>query len=77
MIKALARLGGVEPGELPKSIAAAGINDKPGIMALFSTHPPIEQRIAALKARASGGSAGNNGAASGSQMGATDGWGRK
>jgi heat shock protein HtpX len=49
MVNALARLGGLTPGELPKSIAAAGISDKAGFMALFSTHPPIEQRIAALK----------------------------
>ena len=41
--------GGVEPGELPKSMAASGISDKPGISAWFSTHPPIEQRIAALR----------------------------
>ena len=52
MIKALTRLGGLTPGELPKSMAASGINDKPGFMALFSSHPPIEQRIAALQARA-------------------------
>ena len=51
MVNALARLGGLVPGELPKNIAAAGISDKPGFMALFSTHPPIEQRIAALNAR--------------------------
>lgn len=49
MINALARLGGMVPGELPKSMAAAGINDKPGFAALFSSHPPIEQRIAALQ----------------------------
>jgi heat shock protein HtpX len=49
MISALASLGRVEPGELPKSIQASGINDKPGLMALFSTHPAIEARIAALK----------------------------
>jgi heat shock protein HtpX len=49
MMKALARLGGLEPGELPKSMAASGISDKPGFMALFSTHPPIETRIAALQ----------------------------
>jgi heat shock protein HtpX len=49
MIHALARLGGMAPGELPKSMAAAGINDKPGWGALFSTHPPMEQRIAALQ----------------------------
>ena len=29
-----------------------GITDKGGIMALFSTHPPIEERIAALQSRA-------------------------
>lgn len=50
MVHALARLGGVEPGELPKSMAASGISDKPGFAALFSTHPPIEARIAALVA---------------------------
>jgi heat shock protein HtpX len=33
MINALARLGGVETGELPKNIAAAGISDKAGFMA--------------------------------------------
>lgn len=49
MQKALARLGGVEPATLPESMAALGINDKPGFMALFSSHPPIEQRIAALR----------------------------
>jgi heat shock protein HtpX len=49
MINALARLGGMEPGALPQSIKAMGINDRPGWMALFSTHPPIEQRIAALQ----------------------------
>jgi heat shock protein HtpX len=50
MINALARLGGVEPGALPESIRAMGISDRPGFMALFSTHPPIEKRIAALQA---------------------------
>ncbi len=51
MMNALARLGGIEAGELPKSMAASGINDKAGIMALFSTHPPIEVRIAALQGK--------------------------
>jgi heat shock protein HtpX len=50
MINALARLGGVEPGKLPETIRAMGISDRPGWMALFSTHPPVEQRIAALQA---------------------------
>jgi len=50
MVAALARLGGLEPGELPKSFKASGISDKPGFMALFSTHPPIQERIAALQA---------------------------
>lgn len=49
MINALARLGGMEPGELPKSMAASGISDKPGFSELFSTHPPMQQRIAALQ----------------------------
>ena len=51
MEHALARLGGLAPGELPRSIQAAGINDQPGFMALFSSHPPIEERIAALQQR--------------------------
>ncbi len=51
MINALARLGGLTPGELPKSMAASGISGGPGIMALFSSHPPIEARIAALQSR--------------------------
>jgi heat shock protein HtpX len=50
MMNALARLGGLDPGHLPESVKAMGINDRPGWMALFSTHPPIEQRIAALQA---------------------------
>jgi heat shock protein HtpX len=55
MINALARLGGLEPGALPPAIQTAGISNKPsGIFALFSTHPPIEVRIAALQARAPG-----------------------
>ena len=47
MINALARLGGLHTAELPKSVAAFGIAG--GIGQLFSTHPPIEERIAALQ----------------------------
>jgi heat shock protein HtpX len=47
MINALARLGGMPPGELPKSVAAFGIAG--GVGQLFATHPPIEERIAALQ----------------------------
>jgi heat shock protein HtpX len=50
MVAALARLGGVQQSTLPQSIATAGITNKPGWMLLFSTHPPIEARIAALQA---------------------------
>ena len=52
MINALKRLGQVEPEPLPEQMAAFGINDKGGIMALFSSHPPIESRIKALEERA-------------------------
>ncbi|NWG73485.1 MAG: M48 family metalloprotease, partial [Rubrivivax sp.] len=49
MINALARLGGLQPGELPRAVEAMGISGKGGVMALLSTHPPIELRIAALQ----------------------------
>jgi heat shock protein HtpX len=49
MQHALARLGGLQPGALPSSMAASGISGGgSGWGALFSTHPPMEQRIAAL-----------------------------
>jgi heat shock protein HtpX len=51
MMSALRRLGGIEAGELPQNVATAGIAGRPGWMALFSSHPPLEERIAALAAR--------------------------
>lgn len=49
MINALARLGSMHESALPQSVAALGINKSGGFMELFSSHPPIEQRIAALR----------------------------
>ncbi len=48
MINALARLGGLDPGELPKAVKTFGISSR-GVGALLSTHPPIEERIKALQ----------------------------
>ncbi len=52
MVHALMRLGGLQAGELPKSIATAGISNGGGMMSLFASHPPLEERIRALQARA-------------------------
>jgi len=50
MVAALARLGGLQTGGLPDTVKAFGISGKIG--SLFATHPPIEERIAALQPRA-------------------------
>ena len=50
MIDALKRLGGMEPGELPRAVEAMGISGKGGgLMSLLATHPPLEKRIEALQ----------------------------
>jgi len=51
MINALRRLGGVEAGALPQSFQASGIAEGSRFLGLFSSHPPIEERIAALEGR--------------------------
>jgi heat shock protein HtpX len=52
MIAALQRLGGLHPQPLPDKMAAFGIAGGvgSGLKRLFMTHPPLEERIAALKA---------------------------
>lgn len=47
MIGALERLKQGQSGELPNQLAAFGINS--GVKKLFSTHPPLDDRIAALR----------------------------
>ena len=49
MIAALQRLGGIDHADLPKNLAASGIAGG-GVLALFSSHPSCEDRIAALQA---------------------------
>ena len=51
MIAALERLRGLHPQPLPDKLAAFGIaGGGGGLKRLFITHPPLEDRIAALKA---------------------------
>jgi len=54
MINALKRLGQKEPEALPEQLAAFGIGEKPktGWRELWSSHPPLEERIKALEKRA-------------------------
>ena len=47
MINALARLASLQTGALPTGVAALGIAG--GVGQLFATHPPLEERIAALQ----------------------------
>lgn len=50
MIAALQRLKSAhEPAEMPAEMAAFGINGGGSIKKLFTTHPPLEERIAALQ----------------------------
>ena len=51
MMHALSRLGAMESSHLPQSVAALGINQSAGFMELFSSHPPLEERIEALQAQ--------------------------
>lgn len=52
MIAALQRLGNLHPQPLPDQLAAFGIAGGlgQGLKKLFTTHPPLEERIAALRA---------------------------
>ena len=53
MINALKRLGQKEPEPLPEQLAAFGIGEKPksNRSQLWSSHPPLEDRIKALEKR--------------------------
>lgn len=51
MQNALRRLGGLHTEALPQNMAASGIAGGGGVMALFATHPPLEERIAALSVK--------------------------
>jgi heat shock protein HtpX len=48
MINALARLQHMQSERLPPSLQAMGISV--GLGKMFSSHPPLEERIAALQA---------------------------
>ena len=54
MINALKRLGKKEPEPLPEQLAAFGIGEKPksNRSQLWSSHPPLKDRIKALEKRA-------------------------
>lgn len=52
LINALKRLQNLHPAPLPDKMAAFGISGGvgDGLKRLFMTHPPLEERIAALEA---------------------------
>jgi heat shock protein HtpX len=51
MIKALERLGQGQPAQLPEALEAFGIaGGNRGMARFFASHPPLEERIAALRA---------------------------
>lgn len=52
MVRALQRLGAMQPGALPQGMQAMGIAGSIG--RLFATHPPLQERIAALQAAQAG-----------------------
>lgn len=52
MISALQTLSGNQESGLPKAVQAFGISGDSGVARLFMSHPPIAERIAALKAQA-------------------------
>lgn len=57
MVRALQRLQtitGQHPSELPKSMAAMGINGGSGLMGLFKTHPDLSDRIANIQRKFGG-----------------------
>ena len=51
MVNALARLAQGQPAQLPESLEAFGISGgkREGIQRLFMSHPPIPERIDALR----------------------------
>lgn len=51
MMNALARLRTMQESHLPESVAAFGIAQSGGFFSLFATHPPLEERIAALQSQ--------------------------
>jgi heat shock protein HtpX len=50
MVAALQRLQQAHvPSQLPNEMAAFGINSGEGLSRLFTSHPPLEERIRALQ----------------------------